>query len=85
MGLFIEHPWLAFLGAVFFGWLWSWRRARSAAVAAGIWALYGVWEYLILARIACSGECNIRVDLLLLYPILAIVSAIAVLGALRPR
>ena len=29
-------------------------------------------------RILCSGECNIRVDLLLLYPLLAVVSALAI-------
>jgi hypothetical protein len=28
-------------------------------------------------RILCSGECNIRVDLLLLYPGLALVSVLA--------
>jgi hypothetical protein len=29
-------------------------------------------------RILCSGECNIRVDLLLFYPALLVLSAIAV-------
>lgn len=27
-------------------------------------------------RILCSGECNIRIDLLLLYPALIIISAV---------
>jgi hypothetical protein len=34
-------------------------------------------------RLLCSGECNIRVDLLLLYPVLWIVSLVAVIVAVR--
>jgi len=30
-------------------------------------------------RILCSGECNIRVDLLLIYPILILVSLAGVI------
>ena len=32
---------------------------------------YGVYEYLMQIRVSCSGECNIRVDLLLNYPVLS--------------
>ena len=35
-----------------------------------LWILYGVYEYLMQIRVLCSGECNIRVDLLLIYPVL---------------
>jgi len=70
MATFIAYPLLAFAAAgAFFG-AWLWRRGRSAAVAACLWALYGGYEYLIHLRILCSGECNIRVDLLLIYPLL---------------
>ena len=31
---------------------------------------YGIYEYLMQIRVLCSGECNIRVDLLLIYPVL---------------
>jgi hypothetical protein len=34
-------------------------------------------------RWLCSGECNIRVDLLLLYPVLVIVLVAAVVSLLR--
>ena len=43
-----------------------------------VWFLYGVYEYLMRFRVLCSGECNIRIDLLLIYPILLILSVIAV-------
>lgn len=36
-------------------------------------------------RLLCSGECNIRVDLLLLYPVLAFLSVAAVVAAMRAR
>ena len=35
-----------------------------------LWIIYGVYEYLMQIRVLCSGECNIRVDLLLIYPVL---------------
>ena len=35
-----------------------------------LWIAYGVYEYLVQIRVLCSGECNIRVDLLLIYPVL---------------
>jgi hypothetical protein len=34
-------------------------------------------------RVLCSEECNIRVDLLVLYPALPIVSILAAVSALR--
>jgi hypothetical protein len=37
------------------------------------------------ARIACSGECNIRIDLLLLYPFLLIGTLIALGRAIFRR
>ena len=37
------------------------------------------------ARILCSGECNIRVDLLLIYPILLIVTLAAGVRAVQTR
>jgi hypothetical protein len=38
---------------------------------------------LMYARILCSGECNIRVDLLLIYPILLIVTIAACVSAAK--
>jgi hypothetical protein len=34
-------------------------------------------------RLLCGGECNIRVDLLLIYPVLAVLSLVAAIVALR--
>jgi len=83
MATFIAYPLLAFAAAgAFFG-AWQWRGARSAAVAGLLWALYGVYEYLMHFRILCSGECNIRVDLLLIYPLLLAASLAGLWSAAR--
>lgn len=47
-------------------------------VAALAWLVYVPYEWAMKLRILCSGECNIRVDLLLLYPVLFTLSAIGV-------
>jgi hypothetical protein len=39
--------------------------------AAGLWTAFAIWEWLILKR---TPDANIRVDLLLIYPILLIVT-----------
>jgi hypothetical protein len=48
---------------------------RLPGVYAGVllgsaWIGYAIYEALMQARILCSGECNIRVDLLLIWPAL---------------
>ncbi len=56
------------------------RRRRLFALAA-LWLAYSGYEYLMFRRVLCSGECNIRIDLLALYPLLA-AATLGVLGAL---
>jgi len=83
VSLFIEYPVLAALvGALFLaGYLVS--RRRPCAVAAAAWLLYGAYETAMRLRWLCSGECNIRVDLLLIYPLLLGVSLMAVIALVR--
>ena len=72
-------PGLAFLAV--------YRRTRRglALLAAGTWLLYGLYEEGMRRRILCSGECNIRVDLLLIYPVLLLLSAAGAIRYLRGR
>jgi hypothetical protein len=78
MNIFIRAPWLAFaVGAIFFA-LSSSIWSKLLITTSTVWFLYGVYEYLMRFRVLCSGECNIRIDLLLIYPILLILSVIAV-------
>jgi len=41
-------------------------------VAAILWLLYAVYEYHVATGVLCDKDCNIRVDLVLFFPILGI-------------
>jgi len=83
LGVFIEWPWLALVPAAVFLVLHRLSRRRLVGAAALMWGLYAVYEYGMRRRWLCTGECNIRVDLLLLYPVLALASVVALVVALR--
>jgi hypothetical protein len=83
--LFIPQPWLALIPAAVFLLLYRLAHRRLAATAALMWLLYAIYEYTMYRRWLCSGECNIRIDLLLLYPVLLLVSAAAVVAAVLRR
>ena len=57
-----------------FAGLWLATRLTGSLVAAVSWLLYAPYEYLMYLRVLCSGECNIRIDLLLFWPLLLIAS-----------
>lgn len=78
LGLFIFQPLLALVPAVFFAVLYFKRRRRSVVLAALAWFAYFPYELAMKMRLLCTGECNIRIDLLLIYPVLAILSVIAI-------
>ena len=85
MAIFIEYPLLALaIGAVL---LALGRLARRrVGVGAGIaWLLYGLYEFGMRQRWLCSGECNIRIDLLVIYPLLAVALVAAEISLLRAR
>ncbi|WP_298432091.1 hypothetical protein [Ottowia sp.] len=88
---FIQQPWNALLVAAAFMGLYLWRRSRLAGLphghaspwplaAAIAWAAYAGWEWLVLVR---TPDANIRVDLLVIYPMLALLSAWALYRGLR--
>lgn len=79
----IGWPWVAGVVGLAFGAGYAARRRRSLAVMAVLWLCYCAYEYGMKFRILCSGECNIRVDLLLIWPALAIGSAAAAWSAFR--
>ena len=86
--LFIPRPWLALIPTVLFAGLYRSSHRKLAGAAALIWLLYGVYEYAMYRRWLCTGECNIRVDLLLIYPVILLVSipaAVAGISAIRRR
>jgi hypothetical protein len=56
------------------------RHPRPLLIASTAWGLYSAWEWLVQIR---TPEANIRVDLLVIWPVLAILSAWALLRAFR--
>jgi len=82
MSVFILRPWLALVPGLFFAGLYLLSARRFVGMVAGAWVLYAAMEFGNYMRWTCSGECNIRVDLLLIYPALALSSAAAIAVAL---
>lgn len=56
------------------------RHPRSLLIPSGAWGLYAAWEWLVYIK---TPEANIRVDLLLIWPVLAILSASALFRTFR--
>jgi hypothetical protein len=51
----------------------GWQRPRLAVIVSGIlWLLYAVYEHLVATGVLCDSDCNIRVDLVFLFPILGL-------------
>jgi hypothetical protein len=85
MGVFIQYPWLAAVIGVFLIGLGQRRGRRTAIVVGVIWLLYAAYETAMRLRWLCTGECNIRVDLLLIYPLLLAMTVVGIVSLLRTR
>ena len=80
----IGQPELALLPAAVFLALYAARRRRLALIAGVTWLLYTLYEYGMRRRILCGGECDIRVDLLVIYPALLVLSVAALVATVWP-
>ena len=85
LSIFIAYPWLAaVIGAVFV--TLGWKARRWGVVTIGVvWVIYAAYETGMHQRWLCTGECNIRVDLLLIYPMLLVASVSAAWSLHRNR
>ena len=61
------------------------RNTRPMLIAVIAWGLYAAWEWLVLVRLVLvkTPEANIRADLLVIWPVLAILSAWALFRTIR--
>jgi hypothetical protein len=78
----IEHPWLALLVATALALVWRSTRSRIALVAAVLWVAYTGWE---IAVSEDRADANIRIDLFVIYPMLAVLTVLAVWSGCRAR
>lgn len=76
---------IALLLAVLAAALWQVKGRPGLPALALCWLAYAGYEGLMYARWLCRGECNIRVDLLLLYPPLLLAAATQLAQAARAR
>ena len=58
------------------------RADMALLIPAIAWLLYAVWEWVVTRS---SPEANIRVDLLLIIPIVIIATIVGIVMALRVR
>ena len=49
-------------------------------IASGAWGLYAAWEWLVQVK---TPDANIRVDLLVMWPLLAVLTLLALYRAFR--
>ncbi|MFZ2642158.1 MAG: hypothetical protein WA117_14260 [Verrucomicrobiia bacterium] len=86
MDFFVCHPERisAVVGVLFVIYLWmEWRRRFRAfplLVASVVWGIFVCWE-----GYAKEMKYNIRVDLLLIFPVLAVVTIWGFVAGFRPR
>ena len=81
--IFIAAPYFAFIPALLFGFLYTKTHTKLQLSTTLLWAVYALYESAIKLHILCSDECNIRIDLLLIYPLLLIISTIALFHFFR--
>jgi hypothetical protein len=86
MGLvFIIAPYLALIPSIIFFYFYFKSKRWVVLIAGILWIVYSVYETGMMLRMLCTGECNIRIDLLLIYPLLIFVSISALVSVFRSR
>lgn len=80
--LLVDHPLLIALPIVLFVALALWSRSTTAWIAAAAWNLYLIYELGMKAEEFCTGlECMKRTPLYGVYPLLALLSLLALVQA----
>ena len=86
LGIFVIFPFGAALIGALYVRLFLKRKTITSAIAGVLWIVYAIYEDLMYSRVLCTGECNIRLDLLLILPVLLAFSLLATMRYYRkPR
>jgi hypothetical protein len=85
MAFFVAYPWLAAIVGLAFIVLGKGFNRRWVLGAGIAWLAYAAYETAMHQRWLCTGECNIRVDLILIFPFLLLISAAAAFSLIRAR
>jgi len=79
LAMLMIFPFAATLIGALYLWMFYKLKTKSSMLTGCIWILYSVYEYLMYIRVLCSGECNIRIDLLVIYPLLIVSSLVSII------
>jgi len=77
---FVQYPGLCLAVGIVF--LLCYRfalRSRVMLMTGALWCIYAAYEFYMQSSFGCAPECNIRVDLAIIFPLLALSSIIAVI------
>ena len=86
MAVFIEHPLLAAVIGILLVTLGRVLHRGLTTTAGVMWLMYSLWEFAIKQRWLCRGDCDIRADLIFIYPLLILGSVASVVGlVIKPR
>jgi len=85
LAIFTTSPWLAAIPAALFYWLYRSFRLKIVLYTALLWAAYLIYELGIYYALFCDEDCNIRIDLLAIYPLLVAMSLAAVIWILLAK
>ena len=83
--LLMGHPLVALVPSLGFFVLTFYTRRLTVAFAAIAWALYAAYEGAMRLHFFCPRGCNIRLDLILIYPLLIALSIAGLVVGLRRR
>jgi len=81
--VFITAPWLIIAPLVVAVLLRMRRKTKPTTVAVVLWALYLIWEFTLWSGLGGQEGDNIRVDLLLIAPLLIAATLLAIWSAFR--
>ena len=78
---------LAIISTIILALLWWWSKSRLVLVTTLLYGCYALYEYWLLDN--CPGECNIRVDLLIIWPVLVMLALLSlgqcILQLVKPK
>ena len=61
----------------------TYKKGIIHYVTAALWLLYPFYE--VWVQYSCTGECNIRVDLLIIFPIIFVYTAVSVVWIFKKK
>ena len=82
--IFIPVPFIAFVISIIFYFIFKKHASKTAFVTVFLWFVYGAYESMLRFGYLCPEGCNIRIDLIVIYPVLLFSSTLVVAKLINP-